>query len=64
MSFHVNQEDFKEEVTVVWGLKNELENVVTIAVCPAGLAQVQVEAGVSEEFLPPFSSGKESWEAE
>lgn len=64
MFFHVNQGDFTEEVTLVWGLKDDLENVVTIAVCPAGLAQVQVEAGASEESLPPFSSGKESWEAE
>lgn len=64
MFFHVNQGDFTKEVTLVWGLKDDLENVVTIAVCPAGLAQVQVEAGASEESLPPFSSGKESWEAE
>lgn len=64
MFFHVNQGDFTKEVTLVWGLKDDLENVVTIAVCSAGLAQVQVEAGASEESLPPFSSGKESWEAE
>lgn len=28
---------------------------MTIAVCPAGLAQGAVEAGASEESLPPFS---------
>lgn len=48
MFFHVNQGDFTKEVTLVWGLKDDLENVVTIAVCSAGLAQVQVEAGASE----------------
>lgn len=49
---------------MVWGLKDDLENVVTIAVCPAGLAQVQVEAGASEGpfLLSPLgrSPGKQS----
>lgn len=32
----MNQGDFREEVTFLWGLKDELEEAVTIAVFPAG----------------------------
>lgn len=47
---------------MVWGLKDELEDAVTIAIFPAGPAQVQVAAGSSGRpfLLSPLSSGRES----
>lgn len=58
MFFHVNQGDFTKEVTLVWGLKDDLENVVTIAVAQQGWLRCRVEAGASESPSPPFSSGE------
>lgn len=49
-------------MTLVWGLKDELQEAVTIAISPAGPAQLWVEAGSSgrPSLLSPLSSGKES----